>query len=635
MTNIVSVQYAQTGASVASDAMGMREMQRRVYMKAAERYILLKAPPASGKSRALMYVALEKLRLGLVKKVIISVPERSIAKSFESVALTANGFHTDWVVKPENDLCRSLGDSRKSQSFQRFMESEDKVLLCTHSTLRFSFEKVQLSSFNDCLLAIDEFHHVSADVESKLGELLRSVISGTSASVLAMTGSYFRGDSLPILLPADEAKFTKVTYNYYEQLNGYRYLKSLGIGFHFYKGKYLDAISEVLDTEKKTIIHIPSVNSYESLKEKMMEVDMIIDAIGDWQSTEESGIHLVKSRKNGRIIRVADLVNDEPSEREEVVKYLRNVKLAEEVDIIIALGMAKEGFDWPFCETALTVGYRGSLTEIIQIIGRCTRDCEGKTHAQFTNLISEPDAEREEVMTSVNNMLKAIAASLLMEEVMAPRYDFASAGDDNPSAGPQIRKKGYKEPSTPRVREIIKNDLPDLKARILQDPGVQAAFPGGIAPSVINGGLIPKVIREIYPTLTPSETESLRDYLIVTSVVSPSSVVSEGGNRFVRLGERLVDVNDLDMDLICSVNPFQQAYEVMSRSLSPRVLKAVQECIRVMKISMTDDEAQILWPKINEFFAAKRREPDLDSLDPVEKRLAEALLYLRRAVRGG
>ena len=74
------------------------------------------------------------------------------------------------------------------------------------------------------------------------------------------------------------------------------------------------------------------------------------------------------------------------------MKYLRNVKLAEEVDIIIALGMAKEGFDWPFCETALTVGYRGSLTEIIQIIGRCTRDCEGKTHAQFTNLISEPDA---------------------------------------------------------------------------------------------------------------------------------------------------------------------------------------------------------------------------------------------------
>jgi hypothetical protein len=52
-----------------------------------------------------------------------------------------------------------------------------------------------------------------------------------------------------------------------------------------------------------------------------------------------------------------------------------------------------------------------------------------------------------------------------------------------------------------------------------------------------------------------------------------------------------------------------------------------------MKISMTDDEAQILWPQINAFYASKRREPDLDAVDPVERRLAEALLYLRRAVK--
>jgi superfamily II DNA or RNA helicase len=61
------------------------------------------------------------------------------------------------------------------------------------------------------------------------------------------------------------------------------------------------------------------------------------------------------------------------------------------VDIIIALGMAKEGFDWIWCEHALTVGYRASLTEIVQIIGRATRDAPGKP-ARFTNLIAEPDA---------------------------------------------------------------------------------------------------------------------------------------------------------------------------------------------------------------------------------------------------
>ena len=61
------------------------------------------------------------------------------------------------------------------------------------------------------------------------------------------------------------------------------------------------------------------------------------------------------------------------------------------------LGMAKEGFDWIWCEHALTVGYRSSLTEIVQIIGRATRDAPGKTRARFTNLIAEPDASQEAV----------------------------------------------------------------------------------------------------------------------------------------------------------------------------------------------------------------------------------------------
>ena len=103
------------------------------------------------------------------------------------------------------------------------------------------------------------------------------------------------------------------------------------------------------------------------------------------------------------------------------------------VDVIIALGMAKEGFDWPFAEHALTVGYRASLTEVIQIIGRVTRDSPDKSHAQFTNLIAEPDAAEEAVTEAVNDTLKAIAASLLMEQVLAPRFEFKPK---NPDSGP-------------------------------------------------------------------------------------------------------------------------------------------------------------------------------------------------------
>ena len=84
--------------------------------------------------------------------------------------------------------------------------------------------------------------------------------------------------------------------------------------------------------------------------------------------------------------------------------------------------MAKEGFDWIWCDHALTVGYRSSLTEIVQIIGRATRDAPGKTRPRFTNLIAEPDASEEAVAEAVNDTLKAIAASLLMKQVLAPRF---------------------------------------------------------------------------------------------------------------------------------------------------------------------------------------------------------------------
>lgn len=127
-------------------------------------------------------------------------------------------------------------------------------------------DKIELHAFNNTLVAIDEFHHVSADENSRLGGLIDVLMKQSTAHIVAMTGSYFRGDTLPILTPEDEALFTKVTYTYYEQLNGYQFLKSLGIGYHFYQGQYFDALPDVLDLLKKTIIHIPNVNSSESVK---------------------------------------------------------------------------------------------------------------------------------------------------------------------------------------------------------------------------------------------------------------------------------------------------------------------------------------------------------------------------------
>ncbi len=633
MPDIVHVEYNQTGESKSTNSLGMRDMQARAYEARDAQYLLLKAPPASGKSRALMFLGLDKLKNQGIKKVIVAVPERSIGSSFAKTDLTSYGFFTDWAPDDKYNLCTPGSDGSKSkvEAFHNFMANDQQILICTHATLRFACDTLEESVFNHTLLAIDEFHHVSADADNRLGEILSSIMAKSTAHIIAMTGSYFRGDSVPVLLPEQETLFTKVTYNYYEQLNGYDYLKSLGIGYHFYQGKYTSAILEVLDTNLKTILHIPNVNSGESTKDKHNEVNFIIDAIGtvDRQDADTGVLH-VKRHGDGKMLKIADLVEDTPRDRDKIVNYLREANDLDDIDIIIALGMAKEGFDWPYCEHALTVGYRGSLTEIIQIIGRATRDSDNKTHAQFTNLIAQPDAADDMVKLSVNNMLKAITASLLMEQVLAPNFKFKTKveGQEKPAPG-TINIGGFKEPSSKRVRDIIESDLNDLKATILQDDTMLKAMPGNVDPEVINKVLIPKIIRVKYPDLTDEQIEEIRQHVVVDSVIKNGEIKETGDQRFIRMAGKFVNVDDIHIDLIDRVNPFQKAFEVLSKSVTTKVLKVIQDTIEATRITMDFEEAKVLWPKIKEYKKLHGKEPNINSPDPLIKRMAECIIYLK------
>ncbi|MDB2681318.1 DEAD/DEAH box helicase [Opitutales bacterium] len=636
MPNLLEQNYARTGQSTNTDALGMREMQARVYAQRDAQHLLVKAPPASGKSRALMFLALDKMHQQGVTKTIVAVPERSIAASFAPARLSAYGFPYDWELNPRYDLCSSGGESSKRQQFKDFLASNEKVLLCTHATLRSAFAEIESSELNNVLLAIDEFHHVSANSENQLGEVLRDVISNTEAHIVAMTGSYFRGDSVPVLAPEDEALFRHVTYDYYEQLNGYEHLKSLGIGYHFYQGKYLSAISEVLDTDKKTILHIPSPNSGESTKAgKHDEVGAILDLIGPVIYTDpETRIMTVERKTDGKKLKVADLVWDERDSQAVTIRALRNLRKPEDLDLIIALGMAQEGFDWPFCEHALTVGYRGSLTQVIQIIGRCTRDSPNKTHAQFTNLIAQPNAEDDEVTFAVNNMLKAITCSLLMEQVLAPNFKFKTrVSDDETNAPGELKIRGLKEPSSKRVLDIIESDLNDLKATILQDKSMHKAMPGGVDPEVINKILIPKIIQTKYPDLDEREAEELRQHVVVDSVVAGAVMEEAGDRKIIKMGNKFINIDELSIDLIDSINPFQKAFEILSKQVTAPVLKAIMGCIESNRLQITEQEALLLWPKIKAYVKEHGHEPSLSAYDEEVKRMAQAIQFLKQQRR--
>ncbi len=350
------------------------------------------------------------------------------------------------------------------------------------------------------------------------------------------------------------------------------------------------------------------------------------------------------------------------------------------MDIIIALGMAKEGFDWPWCEHALTIGYRGSLTEIVQIIGRCTRDSSNKTHAQFTNLIAQPDAQDNEVTYTVNTMLKAISASLLMEQVLTPDLKFKrrKGGDESTGVG-EIFIKGLKEPSTEKVKDILEKDILELKAGVLSDASVQKAMISETDSTVVNKVLIPKVIQKLYPDLSEEEIEEVRQHLVTDMALKSSSretretdngsrefirmgekfvAVEElsidlidtinplvtdmalksssretretdnGSREFIRMGEKFVAVEELSIDLIDTINPFQRAFAVMSKEIDSATLRIIQNVIDSQKIDFDEAELLYLAPKIIEFKKEHGRLPNKNSRDEFEKRLAFAFSRL-------
>jgi hypothetical protein len=149
----------------------------------------------------------------------------------------------------------------------------------------------------------------------------------------------------------------------------------------------------------------------------------------------------------------------------------------------------------------------------------------------------------------------------------------------------------------------------------------------------MNKVLIPKIIRLSYPDLTEGEIEEVRQAVVVDSVIKNGEVKDVGDKRFVLMAGKFININDLSIDLIDSVNPFQRAFEILSKTVTKQVLKLIQDAIDEMRIEITEDEAKILWPKIKLFVKTHGKNPDVRSRDPLERRMAEAVLFLQKARR--
>ena len=364
--------------------------------------------------------------------------------------------------------------------------------------------------------------------------------------------------------------------------------------------------------------------------------------------------------------------DSDPTKRSKVLTALKDPAQKnnrDHVDIIIALGMAKEGFDWIWCEHALTIGYRSSLTEIVQIIGRATRDAPAKERSRFTNLIAEPAADQSLVAEAVNDMLKAISASLLMEQVLAPRYEFTPK-NTGPKEGFDYGDDGYKDgghnvgvntgtgqihveinglttPQTPEATRICKEDLNEVVTSFLQD---KTALERGLfdkenlAPQELTQLRMGKIVRERYPDLSDTDQEAIRQHAIAAMNITQQAKMalaqadaqgntgdSAGGSTALIDGVRkFVNVRDLDIDLIDSINPFDAAYAVLAKAMDEKSLRQVQASIAAKKVSIPRDEAVELTARARTFKQERGRLPDINSADAWEKRMAEGVAAFLR-----
>ena len=266
---------------------------------------------------------------------------------------------------------------------------------------------------------------------------------------------------------------------------------------------------------------------------------------------------------------------------------------------------------------------------------------------------------------AINDTLKAIAASLLMEQVLAPRFNFTpkaagpqegfdygeggydetktNVGFNEKSGEFHIEVKGLAVPQSPEASRICKNDINDLIATFVQDKNTVARglFDEETPPQALTVERMGAIIRDRYPDLTTEDQEAVRQHAVAAIIVTQqgkaaAAKMQEDGQQAANTAlidgvrQFAMDVRELDVDLIDRINPFGEAYAILSKTMNAATLKQLADIIAARKISMTPDEARDLARRAVKFKQERGRLPALTAQDPWEKRMAEGVAFLQR-----
>ncbi|WP_041836066.1 hypothetical protein [Diaphorobacter sp. JS3050] len=151
-----------------------------------------------------------------------------------------------------------------------------------------------------------------------------------------------------------------------------------------------------------------------------------------------------------------------------------------------------------------------------------------------------------------------------------------------------------------------------------------------------------KIVRERYPELSDADQEAIRQHAIAAMNITQQAKLALAqadaggsgpaqGSMALLVGVRkFVNVRDLNIDLIDSINPFEAAYSVLAKAMDEKSLRQVQAAIAAKKVNIPEDEARDLSKRALQFKNERGRLPDINSADAWEKRMAEGVAAFAR-----
>jgi superfamily II DNA or RNA helicase len=426
----------------------LRTSQEAAYIQMAdERFCLLNKPTGSGKSIDIQLHVLARLIRRPELKVLIVVPQLTISSSFDdhneieypAIAPYDKGVYT-WT--PPENLCKLPNIDSSSKRIIEFLGEEpsnregmeySKILVTTHASLVKAFQRDK-GAFKNVLLAVDEAHHIQfsdsdPDFESqnKMGEVVSALLDEESNEMFLATATFYRGDKLAIIPSSHIDKFSRFNLPYDDFFRDEcRYIERFSYQFAHYNSNHQQALDDIFrDGVPNFIGYVPHVGSTASLGGKHKDVQAYYRAIAQCPdpkvvSHADGSVSVFRGSQEYRGV---DLV-DETDREQKKTRFINEAHQHEDgskLDFIIALNMFKEGANWRWATDCVIIGYKSSLTDLMQSLGRLFRDAKGKSVLKAHQVIPLVfDVDSDKYWAAYNDYLKAILVTMLLEEVISP-----------------------------------------------------------------------------------------------------------------------------------------------------------------------------------------------------------------------